>query len=416
MIRLALRNLLRNRWRSGLTMAGVAVAVAMLIWTQGLMEAFFTTMLDSATSVELGDVRVESAAHARDGSAFASFPATQDLIGRVHRVSGVRAAAPRLLAFGLLGHGTRSQGAVVFGVDPNAEARASSVPDAIVQGAGLPSSSGTIGRRAVVLGEDLAGLLAAKVGDELVVMLQAADGSMGDDRLRVVGIVRTGVGALDRQAAWMSLSDVGYLAALDGQAHELMIRLERGADLERAAAAIRSVLAGVPGPKLVARTWQELAPELHNLIGLSRLSMFFLYGIVYFIAALGILNAQRMTALERKREMAVMMAVGVTPARLGGMILAESALLCGLGAIAGMLVGALVTWYHAHAGLDLAAMGSQGFSYAGVNFQSRIHFVLRPAMILWPAVAVVAVGVVCGLWPALVSVRLRLAGAIAGRN
>jgi hypothetical protein len=247
-------------------------------------------------------------------------------------------------------------------------------------------------------------------------MLQAADGSMGDDRLRVVGIVRTGVGALDRQAAWMSLPDVAYLAALDGQAHELMIRFDRGADLERTTAAIRSAIEGTPGPKLVVRTWQELAPELHKLIGLSKLSMLFLYGIVYLIAALGILNAQRMTALERKREMAVMMAVGVTPMRLGAMILAEAALLCAFGATAGILVGALVTWYHAHAGLDLAAMGSQGFSYAGVSFQSRIHFVLRPTMVLWPAVAVVVVGVLCGLWPALASVRLRLAGAIGGTS
>jgi ABC-type lipoprotein release transport system permease subunit len=397
-------------------MAGVAVAVAMLIWTQGLMEAFFTTMLDSATSVELGDARVESEIHAREEAAFASFSATDDLLGRVRRIHGVRAVAPRLLAFGLLGHGARSQSAVVFGVSANAEVQASSVPASVVRGAWLPPSVDRGGARPIVLGEDLAGLLAAEVGDALVVMLQAADGSMGDDRLRVVGIVRTGVGALDRQGAWMSLPDVAYLAALDGQAHELMIRFERGADLDRTTAAIRSAIAGIPGPKLVVRTWQELAPELHKLIGLSKLSMLFLYGIVYLIAALGILNAQRMTALERKRELAVMMAIGVTPARLGGMILAESALLCGFGATAGMLVGALVTWYHAHAGLDLAAMGSQGFSYAGVTFQSRIHFVLRPAMVLWPAVAVVVVGVLCGLWPALASVRLRLAGAIAGRN
>jgi putative ABC transport system permease protein len=417
MIRLGLRNLLRNRWRSGLTLAGVAVAVAMLIWSQGLMEAFFATMVESATAVELGDVRIESQAHARDGSVFDAFPVNDTLLQRVRAVPGVRAVTPRLLAFGLLGHATRSQGTMVLGVSPRGEAQASDVARSIVAGTWLPDREAASGEpKPIVLGQDLANVLAAKVGDELVVMLQSADGSMGDDRLRVVGIAQTGVGALDRQAAWMRLPDVAYLAALDGEAHELMVRLDRGADLDRTAAAIRAVIAHVSGPTLVARTWQELVPDLHQLIQLSRYSMLFLYGIVYFIAALGILNAQRMTALERKRELAVMMAVGVTPARMVALMLTEAVLLTGIGAAVGALLGLAVTAYHAHAGLDLAALGSQGFSYAGVSFHPRIYFILRPGMVLWPGLAVVVVGILCGLWPALSSIRLKLAGAISGRS
>jgi ABC-type lipoprotein release transport system permease subunit len=412
MMRLAWRNLARNRWRSGLTLAGVAVAVAMLIWSQGLMEAFFTTMIESATAIELGDVRIESQAHARDHSVYDSFPATPDLLARVRRVPGVRAVAPRLLTFGLLGHQARSQAAMVIGVSATAETTASDVAKSLVAGTWLVATPTASDReRPVVLGRDLANLLAARV-----VMLQAADGTMGDDRLRVAGIVRTGASALDRQAAWMRLSDVAYLAALDGQAHELMVRLTRGADLARATAGLRAAVAGVPGPTLLARNWQELMPDLRQIIDLSRLSMLVLYAIVYFIAALGILNAQRMTALERKREFAVMMAMGVTPARLGALVLTESALLTGMGAGVGALLGLGLTWYHARVGLDLAALGSQGFSYAGVSFHARLYFVMQPSQVVAPALAVVAVGLLCGLWPALTSIRLKLAGAISGRS
>ena len=66
----------------------------------------------------------------------------------------------------------------------------------------------------MVLGEGLARLLAARVGDELVVLMQAADSSMGDDRLRVVGVARTGTSALDRQAAWMRQGDLAWLAGV----------------------------------------------------------------------------------------------------------------------------------------------------------------------------------------------------------
>jgi ABC-type lipoprotein release transport system permease subunit len=418
MIRLAVRNLARNRWRSGLTLGGVAVAVAMLVWSESMTEAFLDTMVQSMTT-QLGDVRIESEAHAAESSLYDAFPVTDALLERVRKVPGVRAAAPRLETFGLIGHESHSQAALILGVDPEAEKTASDAERSIVSGTWLSrrgSAEGTPADNEVVLGESLAQLLSAKVGDELVVLLQAADGSMGDDRLRVVGLARTGTRELDRQAAWMRLSDVAFLAALDGKAHKIMVRLERGADLDTAAAALRGAVAGNPGPRLTVRTWEQLMPDLRQMIDLSRLTMLALYGIVFLIAALGILNAQRMTALERRRELAVMMAVGVTPQRMAGLVVLEAVVLTGLGAAVGALLGWGLATYHAHAGLDLAALGSQGFTYQGVAFSSRMYFVVRPAMVLDPALAVLVIGALCGLWPAFASARLELARTISGRT
>jgi putative ABC transport system permease protein len=195
-----------------------------------------------------------------------------------------------------------------------------------------------------------------------------------------------------------------------------MVRLERGADLERTAVALRAALAGVPAPELVVRTWRELAPDLSQLIQLMDATVGLIYGLVFFVAALGILNAQRMSALERRRVLAVMMAVGATPARTAGLLMLETVLLTALGAAAGALFGWAVVAWHAHAGLDLAALGSESHTNMGVSFSSRMYFVLRPAMIARPALAVLVVGALSGLWPALRSARLELARAISGRT
>jgi ABC-type lipoprotein release transport system permease subunit len=417
LIRLALRNLARNRWRSGLTVAGVAVAVAALAWSQTMLEAFIDTMIKSVAAVQMGDLRIESEAHAKDSSVFDAFPATGALLERVRRVPGVRAATPRLLSFGLLGREGRSQAAMVIGVDPEAEEAASEVARSLVAGAWLSRGPAQgPGGREVVLGENLAKLLSARLGDELVVMLQAADGSMGDERLRVVGLARTGTSELDLRAAWMRLGDVGWLTALDGQAHELMVRIERGAPLDRVAEAVRAAVAGLEGPKLAVRTWEELAPDMRQLVDLTQTTTNLLYGIVYFVAALGILNVQRMAALERRRELAVMMAVGMTPARLASLVVLEAALLTGVGVVAGALLGWGLSAWHAYAGLDLAALGSEGFSYGGAAIASRLYCVVRPALIAGPALAVLAVGALCGAWPALASARLELVRAISGRS
>lgn len=417
MIRLALRNLTRNSWRSGLTVSGVAVAVAALAWSQTMTEAFLDTMIRSAAAVQLGDLRVESEAHAKEGSIYDGFPVTDGLLERVRRVPGVRAAAPRLSSYGLLGHEARSQAAMLIGVAPEAESVASDVAQSIIAGAWLSTGDARgQGGREIVLGENLARLLSAQVGDELVAMVQAADGSMGDDRLRVVGLARTGSSGLDRGAGWMRIGDVGWLAALDGQAHELIVRTERGTRLDGVKEALQEAVGGADGPTLVVRTWEELLPDLRQLVEVTRLTMLVLYGIVCFVAALGILNAQRMTALERKREFAVMMAVGVTPVRLASLVVLEAALLTGLGVVAGGLLGWGLSAWHAHAGLDLVALGSQGFSYGGAAIASRIYCVVRPMLIVVPALAVLAGGILCGLWPALVSARLELVRAISGRT
>jgi ABC-type lipoprotein release transport system permease subunit len=418
MISVALRNLTRNRWRTRLTVAGVAVAVAMLIWSDSMMEGFLVAMIRSATAMQLGDARIETVAHADRPSIYESFPLSAVSMAQLQRIAGVRAAAPRLETFGLVGHGTRSQVAAIIGVDPEAEASTSEIASALVTGRWLTKGSAVAqGPKEIVLGATLADLLSAKQGDELVVLLQAADGSMGDDRVKVIGIARTGTTELDRQAAWMRLPDVAWLAALEGQAHEIVLRFERGADVDRTTNGVRAALAGITGdPKLVVRSWQEIVPDLHQMVELSRQSMVLLYFIIYFVAALGILNTQRMTALERRREFGVMMAVGMTPRRLAGMVILESVLLTTFGAILGMLLGWGISAWHAHAGLDLAAFGSEGFSYQGVTFTSRIHFVLTAPMVVVPPLVVMVVGAICGLWPAVASARLDAARAIAGRT
>ncbi|MBN1962640.1 MAG: ABC transporter permease [Deltaproteobacteria bacterium] len=417
MIRLALRNIIRNRWRSGLTVAGIAVAVAMLIWSESMFEAFIDVMVVSTTN-QLGDIRLETEDHAKESTIYEAFFANDNLLADINEANGVRAAAPRLYSFGLLGNEKHSQAALIIGIDSKAETRVSDLHEKIIAGSFMPTDKkdpATIGKD-IILGDALAKLLSVKVGDELVGFLQAANGSMSDDKMHVIGIVHTGISQLDRQAAWMRITDVAYLTALDGQVHEIIVRINKGDDLNKTAAALRQSIAKDNDEKIIVRTWEQLAPDLSQMMDVSRLSMWVLYGIVFFIAALGILNTQRMTALERKRELAVMMAVGATPQYMVILIVLETIILTGLGAIAGSLLGWGASAYHAHFGLNMAAFGSESYTYQGVEFTSHLYFVLKIEMIFKPALSILLVALLCALWPAITSARLHLSHTIAGRS
>ena len=279
--KLAVRNLLRNRWRSGLTLAGVAVAVGLMVWTLAFYEGWIDAMVRGATAVETGQVQVQTAGWADNPRIYESFPLTPGMLDTVAAVPGVAAVSPRIEAYGLVGNERRSQVTHLVGVDPEREARATPVTDGLREGRWLSPGPAPEGEpREVVLGADLATQLRAAPGDSLVVFLEAADGSLGNDVLRVVGTVRTGNNETDRSAAWLNLADAQRLTALDGRVHELLVRTGDLAAARETAASIAGALharlgappegSGVPEGTLVVRPWQDILPSIDRMIRVFR--------------------------------------------------------------------------------------------------------------------------------------------------
>ena len=417
--RLAIRNLARNRWRSVLTAGGIAVATAFLIWLTCMQDAMIRLMVDTITGTELGHVQVHDAAYVAETSLFHTFsdvPAVREQLAGSRSVEGI---APRVRAFGLVGHGERSVVARIVGVDPVAEARGSTVDDGIVAGRWLSDvPTGADDAREVVLGQTLADQLQVAPGGELAVLLQGADGSLGNDLLRVVGIVATGSQAIDRMAAYLHLPDAQRLTALEGQVHELAVRFVAGHDLEQDAQDLAAALRASGETTLVARTWKEIVPGINSMVSFAESQKWLMFLFVFFIAALGVLNAQRMSALERRREFGVVLAVGLAPARLARQVVAETVVLSLSGALAGLVLGGAASFYHAIEGLEMAALAESGgdISFFGVSLAGRLYFEPTAEALLMPVAVFAVIGIVCGLWPALYGARLNAVAAIAGRN
>jgi ABC-type lipoprotein release transport system permease subunit len=428
--KIGFRNLARNRWRSSLTLAGIAISVAFMVWILGFMEGWLVEMVRGATAVETGQVQVHTAAFAESPRADRSFTLEPSMLQDLRAVDGVESVAPRIRLFGLIGHEEKSQVAQIMGVDPILETTTTPIADGLESGRWLTDDPPPYpAPREVVLGTGVARQLRVGIGDELVIFFEAADGSLGNDLLVVVGIVRTGSSAVDRSAVYMNLADTQYLAALDGEIHELTIRtrnLIRAEETRDAVAASLGAGTDIPdGPDgedppndvLVTRAWQQIMPSIDQMLSLSRQSYFVTYLLIYLVAAVGILNTQRMSALERRREFGVLMAIGMRPRRMFRMILTESMVMGTVGGILGTILGVAVTWYHSVRGLDLSLFTDEGgFTWMGVAFSGRIYAILNTEVVLQPVLVMMVVAFLVGLWPALKSARIEPAPTIAGRT
>jgi ABC-type lipoprotein release transport system permease subunit len=441
-VRLGIRNLARNRWRSALTLGGVAAAVALMVWTVAFVDGWLDLMVRGATAVETGQVQIHTRAYADQPRVYRSFPVDDALLDGLERLPEVEAATPRVKLAGLVGNERTSQVARLNGVDPRREAAATVVAEGIAEGRWLGADPAPLpAPREVVVGRGLARQLRIGIGDELVVFLEAADGSLGNDLLEVVGILETRNSAVDRSAAYIHIGDAQWIAALDGEIHEIAIRT---ADPEGAPAAaqavsgaLRQLLTTSPDEAgsgsgtaatenqgqpvgqdpLVVRPWQEILPGLNQILSISRESYVIMYLMVYLVAAMGILNTQRMSAQERRREFGVLVAVGLAPRRLLRILLVEALVVGVLGSVLGGVLGGGISWWHTVAGLDLSVFTDQGgFSYMGVVFEGRIFARMSVAALVEPMAVMLLVAVVSGLWPAWVASRVEPAPTIAGRT
>jgi ABC-type lipoprotein release transport system permease subunit len=217
----------------------------------------------------------------------------------------------------------------------------------------------------VVIGDKLASTIGIDVGSEIVLLTQAADGSMGNDVYTVVGIFHSGLDAVDRALILMSLSSLQDLLHLEpARIHEVGIKLKDITAATTVAAALQVQLSKTLPVRVMA--WPELAPELANYVQFNHGITVVLFFIFFLLAVIGVMNTMLMAVFERMRELGMLMALGMRPVQVIVLILTEAAGLAVASLVVGGALGVPVLWYLQEHGLDLGGATGGVISLAGV--------------------------------------------------
>ena len=388
------RNLWRNRRRTLVSLAAVTASTALLMAGGGLMDGFNRHTVDNATKLVVGEAQVHAPGYLADRSLYKTVEDV-DAVLEVAAENGIDAAA-RSYGYGLVSQGAKSAGALFWGVDPAAEKRAFDLPRHLLEGEFLADDPS----RGMVLGRKLARSLDVSVGSELVLVVQGADGSLGNDLYTVTGILKAAGEALDRSAAIIHRDDFDELFVAGGRIHEVALNSWGRLPAEEVA----RIAAGA-APAGEARAWQELLPALSDMVNLFKGSMVLFEAIFFIAAGLGVMNTMLMATYDRIRELGVIKALGASPWRIVRDVSAEALVLGLLGTALGAFVGLVGTWYLQQNGIDTTAFAGET-SVGGVAFDPvwRAHVsaigVFRPVLGMW------AVCVLAALYPATLAARL----------
>lgn len=396
-LRMAWRNLWRNGRRTLVTVGAMTLALwAMVLYTslmQGMLGSMESTLLD----VELGEIQIHADGYRERPSIWERIEDPDALLEALDE-TGLRSSA-RLLGGTLVASGEASTGALLKGLRPDRDAQVSDVHQRLDRGEWLDPADAS----GVVLGYRLARTLGIDVGDELIALSQATDGSMANDLFRVRGVLQSLSEETDRATVFLVEDQFRNFFALEDGAHQVIVRSGEGQTLDAAGEMAQEAIAA-SAPEAEVKSWRELLPGLANVFDSAQAAVQVVAFIVYVVIAIMILNAMLMAVFERIREFGVLKAIGVSPRRVLALILTEGALQAALAIAIGLVASVPALWFVTTRGIDVGQLG--GTAIMGVSMDRIWTGAISPATIAGPVFILLFIVGLAILFPAFKAARI----------
>jgi putative ABC transport system permease protein len=409
LLRLAGRNVARQRRRSLLIALAMMLGVALLIIFLALGDGMHDQWIDAGVRLGEGYVTVQSPAYRRTGSLDDRLGAPAlDVVERALRDSAsprrITVAAPRLTISALASSATSALPVLVSGVDPATETRFSTLPAKTDSGRFLQPAD----RLGAVVGSGLAQRLDIGVGSRFVLTSQGASGEVQEQLARVVGVFRTGIREVDEGVVDIPMETARQWLGVPGAATSVAMLVRS----ERDVAPVIDRLGGLLPRGARAYSWRETSPELDAAVRIDNFGNYLFNAILLAIVALAVLEALLVSVLHRQHEFGVLRAMGLAAGETSVVVLAEGITLAVFSGIAGMALGFGITWLLGRHGLDLTRFVGQNLSISGAVVSPVVHPAVRLARAWEGIVVVIVLGILSSLYPMWQAARIDPATAM----
>ena len=398
--KLSWRNLWRNPTRTNVTILAVSLCIAVLIIFQSMIVGLIEKAKFTTTNLVIGEVQVHAEGYLDDRSIYKSLQNTEEihLIAKENNIGLVE----RSYGFGLISSGTKSAGTQFWGINPESELQHFDFANHIDKGNFLTNTS----LKKIVLGRKLASSIAADIGTELVVFVQGADGSLGNELFYVAGILKNMADNIDRGAAMIIREDFDILFSANNLIHEIALNSKGRFESEE----IQKLLSARTSDVDV-ETWQQLMPTIALLTEKMSVFMRTFFSLIFGIAAsLGVMNTMIMSTYDRMREFGIIRAIGTTPWRILKQVSLEAILLTTIASVIGAVVGLSVALYFQKYGFDVSGGGNM--SFGGVVMDPVWKASVSVGIVLLPVVLLMLVSIVASIYPASIAARIKPVEAI----
>ncbi len=362
MLKLAWRNIWRNKGRSVITIAAVMFCVIFAVVLRSFQVGVWENMIHEIVGNNFGYLQIHE-----DGFwADQSLDRTMDLNAvnseELLSVEGVDRLIPRMESFSLLYHGSNTKGSLVMGIDPAVELPGLQLDDILLEGRSFSRDDSVI-----VVSEGLAKYFNVGLGDTLLFMGQGYHGATAYGAFPIGGIARMTNPELNKQLVLMPFQKAQYMYNCTDRATTLVVAVDKDSDYEAVGAALKG--SGVEGLEILE--WKELFPEIIQTIEVDMAGGRIFVTILYFIISFVLLGTVIMMVAERQREFGILVSIGMKKTKLAFVTLLENIMLVMGGAIVGMAVVKPVQFYFKYNPIDLSGQMKEAIEQ--YNFEPKLY-------------------------------------------
>ncbi len=340
-LRIAWRNIWRNKKRTMITVTSVMLAVILAVFVRSLQEGSYAKMIENAAGQFTGYVQIHQKEYWDDQSLDNGMEVNDSLLGVIKSIPQIKGVNMRLESFALASNEKNTKGVLVMGINTVSEDSMLNLSSKMITGHYLNPNDNSI-----LLGSKLASFLNISTGDTLVMLGQGYWGQSAIGAYPVKGIVKMPSAEIDRQIVFMPLKLAQSFYSFPNGITSIVVKFNDATLTKSITTKLNNKL---KNSDYRAIPWQKMTPELVQEIQSDRSGGIFMIAVLYMIIAFGVFGTTLMMTEERKKEFAVLVAIGTQKTRLMLISLYENILINGLAILMGVLISVpLVYYYSAH--------------------------------------------------------------------
>lgn len=402
LFKIAWKNIWRNKLRSFIVLMSIFLGIWAGIFISGLSNGMNNQRIDNFLSTSTSHIQIHNADYLKD----------KELKHKLFQFSDLKAAldkkydeinyTPRMMLNGMIASANSAKGVSIVGINTEMEKSVTIIHEKVKEGNYFQEDK----KNQLLIGQKLAEKLKIGVNKKVVVTFQDANKEIISTAFRIVGIYKSANSRYDEMTVFVRNRDLNKILQVEDFYHEIAIYCND----KEITDTLSSELSGM-FPTLEVRSWKEIAPDLSYANEVMMQSLLVIMVIIMLALAFGILNAMLMAILERKRELGMLMAVGMNKTKVFSMIMIETILLSAISGPLGLLIGYItISWMGTH-GLDLSML-SKGLEEYGY---STVVYTDVPSDFYWSTLAIVAItAILSSIYPAYKALKLNPVDSIRG--
>lgn len=400
--RLAWRNIWRNKRRTAITIASVFFAVLLTVIMHSATTGLYDKMVDDVVSFSSGYIQVHKEGYWDEQVIDNAFPADPQLEKLLSEHPEIKAAVPRLESFALASSGEITKGVMVIGIVPEKEMALTHLEKFITAGTYLDP-----GDNAVLVSGGMAKSLGLGINDTIILIGQGYHGASAAAKFPVKGIVQLASPELNKRMVYLPLEKAQQMYDAPQLLTSVSLQLHDADDMPALLSGLRTTM---DSARYEIMSWKEMMPELDQLIEADRSGHLITMNVLYLVISFGLFGTILMMTTERRREMGILIAIGMKKRILSFIILLEILLIAFLSALLGVAVSFPLLLYFVYNPVRFTGKLAEVYESYGMN--PVIALSTSPSIFFTQAAIVFAISFLLAIYPMVKISRLKVVEAL----